>query len=227
MEETKKITRTDFFKAIGYEPHEGQKAVHESGARYRIVTCGRRGGKSEMLAAEAAFRLLAGQRILVLSAYKAVRERLIERVAECLDKAGSLMERRVSVRYLIERGAALDAGFPDASLSGSKGYDLVISKEISQIKDNPAPVIVALVAEREGIWLEAGTARIDPPKWYREIVEKAITSRGKWAYFSWASDLNPSLPEEFTKDMREAMLGDIARAELSGEIVTTQSKSQD
>lgn len=38
------------FKAIGYEPHRGQQEFHESPARFRVASCGRRYGKSTMAA---------------------------------------------------------------------------------------------------------------------------------------------------------------------------------
>jgi len=221
MEETKKITRTDFFKAIGYAPHEGQQAVHESDARYRIVTCGRRGGKSKMLAAEAALFLVAGGRVLIVSAYKTILERLKLRIVECLDEARSLIGNTANLRYLVERGAALDTGFPDTSLSGSKGYDLVVSKELWRISANPVGVIIALLTEREGCWLEAGTPPINPPAWYRRIIAKADASEKKWARFAWASKANPSLPDDFMEEMAVALEPEVAKAELSGEIVTT------
>lgn len=41
------------FKAINYDPHPGQKQFHESRARFRCATCGRRYGKSTMAARDA------------------------------------------------------------------------------------------------------------------------------------------------------------------------------
>ncbi len=42
------ISKSAFFKKIGYEPHSGQIEFHQSGARFRLANCGRRYGKSTM-----------------------------------------------------------------------------------------------------------------------------------------------------------------------------------
>lgn len=41
------------FEAMGYEPHEGQKAFHDAPQRFRTLCCGSRWGKSMAAAAEA------------------------------------------------------------------------------------------------------------------------------------------------------------------------------
>lgn len=49
----KRFNKYKFFKDIKYIPHEGQKQFHNSKARFRFMTCGRRWGKSLGAAMEA------------------------------------------------------------------------------------------------------------------------------------------------------------------------------
>ena len=44
------IDAASLYKVIGYEPHKGQRAFHNSKARFKIPCCGRRYGKSTMAA---------------------------------------------------------------------------------------------------------------------------------------------------------------------------------
>ena len=41
-----RLRKADLFHALGYKPHPGQLLVHRSTARYRVVACGTRFGKS-------------------------------------------------------------------------------------------------------------------------------------------------------------------------------------
>lgn len=42
------LSREAIFPHFGYEPHSGQKLIHESTARHRVAACGRRYGKSKL-----------------------------------------------------------------------------------------------------------------------------------------------------------------------------------
>lgn len=48
-----KLFRKDrYFEGVGYEPHEGQEAIHYDNSRHRVVACGRRWGKTLLGAKE-------------------------------------------------------------------------------------------------------------------------------------------------------------------------------
>lgn len=49
----RRVEKSALFKDLGYEPHEGQKAIHDSPAPRRVVACGVRWGKSLCAAMEA------------------------------------------------------------------------------------------------------------------------------------------------------------------------------
>lgn len=53
-----KLTKSGFFTSIGYEPHDGQKDVHFARARFKVLRCGRRWGKTFFGAHEAEPNLL-------------------------------------------------------------------------------------------------------------------------------------------------------------------------
>ena len=47
------LDKQALFRHLGYQPHEGQRAVHESMAPRRVLACGVRWGKSLCAAMEA------------------------------------------------------------------------------------------------------------------------------------------------------------------------------
>ena len=53
-----KTVRANWFKKIGYEPHEGQWKMHNSDAMFRVLAAGTRFGKSLCAAREAEAVLL-------------------------------------------------------------------------------------------------------------------------------------------------------------------------
>lgn len=55
------IDKEAYFKLVKYEPHEGQKPYHDSKARFRIPTCGRRFGKTMMAATDREIDLFSGK----------------------------------------------------------------------------------------------------------------------------------------------------------------------
>ena len=46
MAPQKTLNVSKFYDAVGYYPHDGQKAFHASSARFKVMDCGRRWGKS-------------------------------------------------------------------------------------------------------------------------------------------------------------------------------------
>ena len=49
----RRLSKDALFRDLGYEPHTGQRAIHDSNARFRIVACGTRFGKTLCAAMEA------------------------------------------------------------------------------------------------------------------------------------------------------------------------------
>lgn len=58
----KAVSKNDFFKYVGYEPHPKQWLFHNSKARFRVPVCGRRFGKSRMSSMEEAPGLMIPDR---------------------------------------------------------------------------------------------------------------------------------------------------------------------
>lgn len=59
----KAVSKTAFFRRIGYEPHPEQLLYHNSAARFRLPNCGRRFGKSTMAARDLEPKLLLPDRL--------------------------------------------------------------------------------------------------------------------------------------------------------------------
>ena len=60
----KKINKTKFFESVNYQPHDAQLLVHNSSARFRIVTAGRRFGKSLLASRECMARMIVPNQII-------------------------------------------------------------------------------------------------------------------------------------------------------------------
>lgn len=56
--QTQQILKNAYFATINYKPHEKQLLYHQSNARFRFANCGRRFGKSKMVASDLQPKLL-------------------------------------------------------------------------------------------------------------------------------------------------------------------------
>lgn len=64
----RKLSKNKFFKSVSYQPHESQQKVHDSTARFRTVTAGRRFGKSLLASRECMVRMIIpNQRIWIVA----------------------------------------------------------------------------------------------------------------------------------------------------------------
>jgi hypothetical protein len=133
------------FADLRYHPHDGQRLVHQSTARRRIVSCGVRWGKSMCAAMEAiAAALLAeGRSIgwvvaptydLADRIYREVELRLLEHMKHRIELRKD-SERRIVIRNIsggVSEIRAKSADNPDSLLG--EGLDFVIVDEASRLK---------------------------------------------------------------------------------------------
>src|SRR5687767_6051839 len=78
-----RVAKGRLFSLVGYAPHPGQWLVHDSHARYRLLACGSRWGKSLAASMEVVAALLQpGDRTLgwIVAPTRDLADRILERV---------------------------------------------------------------------------------------------------------------------------------------------------
>jgi hypothetical protein len=153
-----------FFKDLGYEPHPGQRVVHESRARRRVVACGVRWGKTLCAAMEG------------LAAAMTPAERSIGWVvAPTYDLADRVFRE---IQFL----AARHLGHRIISMKDHDRRILIrnMAGGVSEIRGKSADNPVSLLGE--GLdWLVVDEAsRLKPAIWESHLSQRLIDKRG-WA----------------------------------------------
>jgi tetratricopeptide (TPR) repeat protein len=126
----------------GWRPHLGQQAFLSSRAPVRVLACGRRWGKTEVIAAEIALTLLAGTARQVLLVAPSQEQAMLgfERTLEFLHRAGA--------RPTVQRTPAPTLALGDARLwarSAVRAEQLVNASPYVRM-ENYAPLVYANLA---------------------------------------------------------------------------------
>ncbi len=159
-----RIDKERFFDDIGYEPHAGQLAVHRSDARFRVVACGVRWGKTTCAAMEGiAAAMMPGERSigwvvaptydLADRVFREIEVIVLERLRHRLVQKKEA-ERRIFLR----------------NLSGG------ISEIRAKSADNP----VSLLGEGLNWLVVDEAARLKPLIWQNHLSQRLIDKKG-WA----------------------------------------------
>ena len=124
-----------------WEPHPGQRAVMESSARFRVVTCGRRWGKTEMAAHEAiefAYENAGADIWWVAPTYQQANDFGYARIISALPGAAIESKNRSMPRSItLTNGATISfrSSEREDSLRGA-GLDLLIIDEAGSVPDH-------------------------------------------------------------------------------------------
>ena len=160
----KRLNKNTFFKSMDYEPHEGQREIHDSTAPRRVIACGVRWGKTLCAAMEG------------LCAAMQPKERSIGWVvAPTYDLADKVFRELVvlTAEHLRHRIITLkesERRFVLRNMSGG----------VSEIRGKSADNPVSLLGE--GLdWLIADeAARLKPIIWESHLSQRLLDKRG-WA----------------------------------------------
>jgi hypothetical protein len=175
-----KLDKEALFGAVAYRPHAGQKLVHASEARIRVLACGSRFGKSlcgvmELLAftlepGPAARAWITAPRFEVVDMLlelllTQLRRGLPHRIVEA-DQRG----RRVVVRNLANKEVVVEGRCTErvASLLGVS-LDFLLVDEAGRVQDAAwEGALSARLVEREGRALVVGTPRHEG-SWFHKL----------------------------------------------------------
>ena len=159
-----RLSKEAFFKDVGYEPHAGQLAVHRSKARYRVVACGVRWGKTTCAAMEGvAAAMQPGDRSIgwVVAPTYDLADRVFREIELIVLERlrHRLIQKKEAERRILLR-----------NLSGG------VSEIRAKSADNPVSLL------GEGLdWLVVDeAARLKPTIWQSHLSQRLIDKRG-WA----------------------------------------------
>ncbi|NUP96348.1 MAG: hypothetical protein HUU28_09310 [Planctomycetaceae bacterium] len=158
------IDKELLFEDLGYEPHPGQLAVHNSSARFRVVACGVRWGKTTAAAMEAVVAALE-PREKSIGWIVAPTYDLADRVFREIEV---IVLERLRHRLVMKKDA--DRRLQLRNLAGG------VSEIRAKSADNP----VSLLGEGLDFVVVDEAARLKPAIWQNHISQRLIDKRG-WA----------------------------------------------
>ncbi len=158
------FSKSALFKHVGYEPHAGQQAIHESRASRRVVACGVRWGKTWCAAMEGLAAAMApNARSIgwVVAPTYDLSERVFDRIA--LTVAEHLHHRIISLKQHEHRLVI-------RNMAGG----------VSEIRGKSADNPVSLLGEGLNWVIVDEAARLKPSIWESHLSQRLLDKRG-WA----------------------------------------------
>ena len=199
-----RLDRDALFSLLGYAPHAGQRLVHESSARVRVLACGARWGKSSCAVMELlAFALAPGPAARAWIA--APRFEVVDMLLELLlaQLAGGLAHRLVEVerrtRRLVVQNLAGNSVVIEgrctertASLLGTS-LDFLLVDEAGRVADEAWDgALSQRLVERDGRALVVGTPRGEG-SWFHRLFELGRNGAPDVASWTGPTSDNPAI----------------------------------
>lgn len=190
---------------INYKPHEKQKLFHKSKARWRILNCGRRWGKTQCAIAEGIklSTISPKQRgWIVAPTYPLSQEdwRVLKEITPQDLIADELKaERKFILKNLSE--IEFKSADNEASLRGA-GLNWVILDEAARIKEDSWNALRPALSDKQGRGIFISTPK--GKNWFYRIYLKGKDSlNNKYESWYFPSNTNPYFPEEEWLEAKE------------------------
>ena len=190
---------------INYSPHEKQKLFHKSEARWRVLNCGRRWGKTECAIAEAlklSFKKPFQRGWIVAPTYPLSQEdwrTLVKIVPSELIKGEPLKAER---KFIFINGSEIELKSADSE-SGLRGagLDWCILDEASRIKEESWNALRPALSDKLGRGIFISTPK--GKNWFYRLFLKGKEELGKYESWHFPSNTNPYFPEEEWLEAKE------------------------
>lgn len=211
--------KKQLFSDLGYEPHPKQWLVHDSTARFRVMMCGRRLGKSKCAAYEAiAAALIPRQMIWVVAPTYNLSEKVFREIFWELNRNNKLKLLLRSASYSsmeieLVNGSKIIGKSADnpVSLVG-EGVDFLIIDECALIKEDVwNQALRPTLADKKGKALFISTPR--GMNWFYEMFSRGQKRLNETESWSFPSSDNPYLDPLEIKDAEETTPSLIFRQE--------------
>lgn len=203
--------------------HRLQQRVHDSPARFRVLICGRRWGKTMLVLACAMEQALQGRRVwYVAPAYPMARVawRELERWGGELARHGLCVVRKTDHTLSFACGGEIVCRSADNrdSLRGD-GLDLVVIDEAALVDERAwTECLRPALSDRRGRALIISTPR--GYNWFAAAYQRGQDgSDPDWASWRFPSDTNPFLDEAEIEGARLDMPDRVFRQEYLAEII--------
>jgi hypothetical protein len=225
----KTLNKRALFRDLGYEPHEGQRLIHESTASRRVVACGTRWGKSVCAAMEALVAAMVPRPRsigwVVAPTYDladkifreivvVVAQHLRHRIVTLKDHEKKLVLRNMAGGLSEIRGKSTDN---PVSLLG-EGLDWVIVDEAARMK----PAIWEGYLTQRLIDRKGWALLISTPKgkgWFYDLFRRGQGQDPDYQSWNSPSWENPFLDREQIEAERERLPERVFRQEFGGEFL--------
>lgn len=223
------LDRAEFFRDIGYAPHPGQWPMHLSTARYRLMACGVRWGKTTSAAHEAlALALEPKPRAVgwvVASTYDLAekvwrevvhvfRTKLPEMIVEHREHEHLLRVWNMGGGVCEIRRKSADS---PVSLLG-EGLDWLVLDEAAQVKpDIWERYLIARLLDKRG-----RAVLISTPKgkgWFYDAFRKGQRGELDWQSWNSPTEANPIIRAEDLERLRAGMPEAVYRQEYGAEFI--------
>lgn len=189
---------------INYKPHETQKLFHNSNARWRILNCGRRWGKTQSAIAEGvklSFKKAKSRGWIVAPTFPLVTEDwrvLFEITPPPLIKSIQKVEKRVE--FINGSEIEFRSADNEGSLRGA-GLDFAILDEAGRIKEDSWNALRPALSDKQGRGIFISTPK--GKNWFYRMF--LLGSEKKPGYDAWqfTSRENPYFPQEEWEEAKD------------------------
>lgn len=224
-----RLNKNAFFRDLGYEPHAGQKEIHDSHASRRVVACGVRWGKTLCAAMEGLAAAMEPKERsfgwVVAPTYdlcekvfreivRIVGDRLKHRLISIRENDRRILLRNMAGGISEIRGKSADN---PVSLLG-EGLDWVIADEAARLK----PLVWESHLSQRLIDKRGWALLISTPKgkgWFYELFRRGQSDDEHYASWNSPSWENPILDRDLIEDERSRLPERVFRQEYCGEFL--------
>jgi hypothetical protein len=205
---------------LNYKPHPKQEEFHRSNARWRILNCGRRWGKTECAVAEGArlsFKEPKQRGWIVAPTFPLSRED--DRVLKEIIPAKLIKDELKSERkFILINGSEIELKSADneAALRGA-GLNWCILDEASRIKEESWNALRPALSDKQGRGIFISTPK--GKNWYYRLFLKGKDGLDKYQSWHFPSNTNPYFPQEEWEEAKETYPADWFSQEYEAEFL--------
>ena len=188
---------------INYKPHKKQELFHNSKARWRILNCGRRWGKTQCAIGEGLrLSVKPNQRGWVIAPTFPLSQEDWRTLKELAPHEIIQTELKGERKFIFINGSTIEFKSADneVGLRGA-GLDWCILDEASRIKEDSWNALRPALSDKRGKGIFISTPK--GKNWFYRLY--ILGSKGKSGYESWhfPSNTNPYFPEEEWLEAKE------------------------
>jgi len=191
-----------------YRPHPGQKALHESAARFRVAACGRRWGKTVAATAEMIKHAWQKPGSLCFWVAPVLRQSTIafDLVRRAMPKGALAGIHKQDRRVSLVNGSVIEfrSGLIPENLRGF-GIDFLVVDEAAFLPGELwEEVLRPTLSDRQGRALFIGTPK--GRNWFFHLFARAADEQqANWESFTFPTDNNPYIKPEEIDDARRSL----------------------